>query len=171
MNLLFTFADVPLWAWIAVAGVAAVAIILIVLIIVLAGKKSKGGNAETQKKASPSKSAAEEPVKKTKPAEAAAKEEKPEPKAEEKSVKNTETKAEEKKPEEPAKERDNGKVYHISKRKTDGKWQIKLEGGAKAIKLFDTQAEAVAYGKTLAENQDARFVLHKLDGSFRKLTY
>ena len=63
------------------------------------------------------------------------------------------------------------KVYHISKRKEDGRWQIKIEGGAKAIKLFNTQAEAMDYGKTLAQNQDARIMLHKVDGSFRKLTY
>ncbi|MDE6585609.1 MAG: DUF2188 domain-containing protein [Clostridia bacterium] len=66
---------------------------------------------------------------------------------------------------------DDDKVYHISKRKDDGKWQIKMAGGAKAIKLFDTQAEAMAYGKQLAQNQGARIMLHKVDGSFRKLNY
>ncbi len=161
MNLLFSFADVPIWAWIVIASVVVIAIILIVVIVMLARKKSKP-NAEAKEKIQPTKRA-EEPVKEEKPVTA--------PKAEEKPVKNVQSAAVEKKAEEPEKERDNGKVYHISKRKSDGKWQIKLEGGAKAIKLFDTQAEAIAYGKTLADNQDARFVLHKLDGSFRKLTY
>ena len=68
-------------------------------------------------------------------------------------------------------ERSASKVYHISKRKDDGKWQIKAEGGAKAIKLFLTQKEAIDYCKTLAGNQEARIMIHKEDGSFRKLTY
>lgn len=63
------------------------------------------------------------------------------------------------------------KVYHISKRKDDGKWQIKAAGGARAIKLFNTQAEAIDYAKTLAGKQDANIVIHKTDGSFRKLKY
>ncbi len=63
------------------------------------------------------------------------------------------------------------KVYHISKRKDDGKWQIKAEGGAKAIKLFYTQQEAIDYAKAIADNQPARVVVHKMDGSFRSLNY
>lgn len=63
------------------------------------------------------------------------------------------------------------KVYHISKRKDDGMWQVKLAGGAKAIKLFKTQAEAIDLAKSLADSQDGRIVIHKEDGSFRKLTY
>lgn len=63
------------------------------------------------------------------------------------------------------------KVYHISKRKTDNMWQVKAAKGAKAIKLFQTQAKAIEYAKKLAENQEARIVIHKEDGSFRNLTY
>ena len=62
-----------------------------------------------------------------------------------------------------------GKVYHISKRKEDGMWQIKAAGGEKAIKLFKTQKEAIEYCKTLAGNQDASIMVHKEDGSFRKV--
>lgn len=61
-----------------------------------------------------------------------------------------------------------GRVYHITERKEDGKWQIKGEGDAKAIKLFDTQAQAIAYCKTLAGNQDGRVVIHRKDGTIRK---
>ncbi|MCD8295825.1 MAG: DUF2188 domain-containing protein [Clostridia bacterium] len=50
-------------------------------------------------------------------------------------------------------------------------WQVKLAGGAKAIKLFKTQAEAIDLAKSLADSQDGRIVIHKEDGSFRKLTY
>lgn len=63
------------------------------------------------------------------------------------------------------------KVYHISKRKADNMWQVKMAKGAKAIKLFRTQAEAIEFAKKLAENQEARIVIHKEDGSFRNLTY
>ena len=95
-----------------------------------------------------------------KPAEKKAAEKKPEPKPA--------AKKEEKPEEKPA---STNKVYHIAKRKEDNRWQIKAEGAAKAIKLFNTQAEAIAYAKTLADNQDARIMIHKEDGSFRKLTY
>lgn len=63
------------------------------------------------------------------------------------------------------------KTYHISLRKSDGMWQVKAAGAEKAIKLFKTQAEAIEYCKPLAENQDANIMIHKKDGSFRKLTY
>lgn len=64
------------------------------------------------------------------------------------------------------------KVYHITKRKEDEKWQVKLAKGARAIKLFNTQLEAIDFAKKLAENnEDARIIIHKEDGGFRKLTY
>ena len=37
------------------------------------------------------------------------------------------------------------KIYHISKRKEDGKWQVKFANGERALKLFDTQAEAIDF--------------------------
>ena len=63
------------------------------------------------------------------------------------------------------------KTYHVSKRKAENKWQVKMAGGAKAIKMFNTQAEAIDFAKKLAENQEAKIVIHKEDGSFRRLTY
>ncbi len=63
------------------------------------------------------------------------------------------------------------KTYHISLRKSDGMWQVKAANAEKAIKLFNTQAEAIEYCKTLADNQEANIMIHKKDGSFRKLTY
>ncbi len=82
-------------------------------------------------------------------------------------------------PEQPVKEtapetkKDDGtRIYHIAKRKDDGKWQVKAEGAEKALKLFDTQAEAIDYAKGLvANNPDAQIRIHKVDGSYRKLTY
>lgn len=66
---------------------------------------------------------------------------------------------------------DDNKVYHISKRKEDKKWQVKAEGSSKALKLFFTQEEAIDYAKSVAGNQEGRIVIHKEDGGFRKLKY
>lgn len=63
------------------------------------------------------------------------------------------------------------RVYHISYRKLLRKWQVKAEGDSKAVKLFWTQAEAIDYAKSVAGNREGRIVIHKEDGSFRKLTY
>ncbi|MCM1296665.1 MAG: DUF2188 domain-containing protein [Muribaculaceae bacterium] len=63
------------------------------------------------------------------------------------------------------------KIYHISKRKDDNKWQVKAQGADKALKLFLTQAEAIAFAKKTAGNQEAKIMIHKEDGSFRRLTY
>lgn len=63
------------------------------------------------------------------------------------------------------------KVYHISKRKTDRMWYVKAEGSSKALKKFFTQEEAINYAKSVAGNQEGRIVIHKEDGSFRKLSY
>jgi len=73
--------------------------------------------------------------------------------------------------EEPEKKEDKKKVYHVAKRKEDGKWQVKFAGGEKAIKLFDTQAEAIEYANKLAENQDGSMQIHKVDGKIRKQDY
>lgn len=56
------------------------------------------------------------------------------------------------------------KKYHVTKRSEDKKWSVKLEGGQKAIKLFNTKDEAVAYAKTLSENQDGGFIIHPSKG-------
>ncbi len=57
-----------------------------------------------------------------------------------------------------------GKVYHVSKRAKDNKWQIRIRDGKKAIKLFDTKVQAEEYARTLAENQHASGVFHKSKG-------
>ena len=46
-----------------------------------------------------------------------------------------------------------------------------LNNGKKAIKLFDTQLQAIEYAKALAINQEASIMIHKEDGTFRKLRY
>ena len=63
------------------------------------------------------------------------------------------------------------KVYHVSLRKDDGKWQVKYGGGKKAIKLFDTQAEAIKFAEERADSQDGSISIHKKDGKIRKQDY
>ena len=60
--------------------------------------------------------------------------------------------------------------YHVSLRE-DGKWQVKFAKGSRALKLFDTQAEAIAFAKKKAENQDGNITIHKKDGKIRKQNY
>lgn len=63
------------------------------------------------------------------------------------------------------------KDYHISQRAEDGMWQVKGEKGAKALKLFRTQAEAIEFAKKTAENQEGNITIHKKDGKIRKQKY
>ena len=42
-------------------------------------------------------------------------------------------------------------TYIVAKRKEDDKWEVKISGSDRAIKLFKTKAEAVAYVKDLSE--------------------
>lgn len=62
------------------------------------------------------------------------------------------------------------KNYHISLRE-DGKWQVKAGKAEKALKIFETQAEAIEYAKKVAENQDGNITIHKKDGKIRKKSY
>jgi len=70
--------------------------------------------------------------------------------------------------EEPKKQRVTN--YHVSKH-SNGGWQVKREGSTKALKLFNTQAEAIAFAKEKAENQENNIVIHKKSGQIRKQDY
>lgn len=83
---------------------------------------------------------------------------------EDKGMSDDEVKAEQRKSPE-------NKNYHVSLRKSDGKWQVKFAKGQRAIKLFDTQAEAIDYAKTLAKNQEGSITIHMVDGKIRKQKY
>lgn len=67
------------------------------------------------------------------------------------------------KPEPPEKEY--ARTYHVVKRKEDGKWEVKFAYGQKAIKLFDTQKEALEYSKKMAKNQGASLLVHNSKGA------
>lgn len=56
------------------------------------------------------------------------------------------------------------KVYHVSKREKDGKWQVFIRGSDKVIKLFDTKVEAEEYCTKMAINQGATLQVHKSKG-------
>jgi hypothetical protein len=66
------------------------------------------------------------------------------------------------------KKEEGAKTYHIAKRASDGKWQVKLADGEIAIKLFDTQAEAIDYAQKMAKNQKGSIRVHSMKGKMRK---
>ena len=121
--------------------------------------------AKEEKKAEPAKKAA--PAKKAEPAK---EEKKVAPKKEAapvtKEPAKVETPNEEVEGDEETKQR--AKVYHVSRHAASGKWQVKLAGGKVAIKLFDTQLEAIKYAKELAANQEGSIRVHSLKGKMRK---
>lgn len=70
-----------------------------------------------------------------------------------------------------AMEEERARIYHVTRRQDDGKWQVKFGGSAKPIKLFDTQKEALDYAKQLSASYDRSFSIHKKDGKIRKKKY
>ena len=103
-------------------------------------------------------------VKKAEPAKKPAKKvekKKPEKKAPKKVEKK---KVEKKVLKEPA-EKEYARTYHVVKRKEDGKWEVKFAYGQKAIKLFDTQKEALEYSKKMAKNQGGSLLVHNSKGA------
>jgi hypothetical protein len=59
------------------------------------------------------------------------------------------------------------RAYHITKQPS-GKWQVKLANGEKVIRLFDTQAEAIAFTKGLVESRGGSYRIHSVKGKIRK---
>lgn len=60
-------------------------------------------------------------------------------------------------------------IYHITLRAKDDKWQVKKQNSSKAMKLFDTQLEAINYAKTLAKSNNGSIRVHKVTGQIRKV--
>ncbi len=71
----------------------------------------------------------------------------------------------------PAPKTENGgvKAYHISRRQDMNKWQVKASGSTKAIKMFNTQEEAIKYAKEMAANQGISIRVHGRDGKIRSI--
>ncbi len=55
-------------------------------------------------------------------------------------------------------------TYMVNKRE-DGKWQVKIMGSDKAIKLFATKAEAIEYTKNMAGNTEKGIVVKPSKGA------
>lgn len=49
----------------------------------------------------------------------------------------------------------------------NGQWQVKREGAQRATKTFDTQKEAIAYGRSIAINQQSELIIHGRNGYIR----
>jgi hypothetical protein len=62
---------------------------------------------------------------------------------------------------------DKNGAYFVSPH-PDGGWQVKKAKAKKALKRFDTKAEAEKYAKTVAKNQDSSVVRQKKDGKIQK---
>ena len=56
------------------------------------------------------------------------------------------------------------KVYHVSKRESDGMWAIHIQGSDTVIKLFSTKAEAETYCQNLGANQQGTILFHNSKG-------
>jgi len=58
-----------------------------------------------------------------------------------------------------------GKNQHVVP--NNKKWAVKGEGNSKPTKIFDTQKEAIEYGKEIAKNQESELVIHRKNGQIR----
>ncbi len=52
---------------------------------------------------------------------------------------------------------------------SDGRWRVRKAGAARASGTFDTQAEAIARGRELAQNQKTELFIHGEDGRIREI--
>lgn len=183
-NVLFTLGSTDILVWHLLALIAVIVVIALIIVIVLFSRKKSDSKPAEQVKSEtePSKQSdgtdvVDEQSTDEQPSEqiteetsddgiAITEEEDDEPVADEEPATEEEAEQEEKE----AAERKRPKNYHISLR-ADGKWQVKLSKGAKPLKLFDTQAQAIAFAKEKAKNQDGSIVIHKVNGQIRKQKY
>ena len=68
----------------------------------------------------------------------------------------------------PAASRPVARTYHISRQPDTHKWQVKLAGSTKVIRVLDTQAEAIAFTKGLVESRGGSYRIHSVKGRIRK---
>lgn len=57
------------------------------------------------------------------------------------------------------------KNVHVTKRENG--WAVKTAGSEKAVKITNTQKEAIELGKSIAKNQQSELVIHGTDGKIR----
>lgn len=59
------------------------------------------------------------------------------------------------------------KNQHITPH-TGGGFQVKGAGNTRATKVFNTQREAIAYGREIAKNQQSELFIHNRTGQIRE---
>lgn len=58
-----------------------------------------------------------------------------------------------------------GKNQHVTPK--GNLWQVIGAGNSKPTKLFDTQKEAISYGREIAINQGSELIIHNKHGQIR----
>ncbi|WP_414154961.1 DUF2188 domain-containing protein [Pseudomonas sp. BNK-43-a] len=59
-----------------------------------------------------------------------------------------------------------GKNQHVVPH--DGGWAVRGAGNSKVTKEFDTQREAIDYGRSIARNQESELLIHGRNGQIRE---
>jgi hypothetical protein len=49
-----------------------------------------------------------------------------------------------------------------------GEWAVRNSGAAKATRVFDTQAEAIRFGRDAARKDGVELYVHRRDGTIRE---
>lgn len=47
---------------------------------------------------------------------------------------------------------------------SNGQWKVQGEGNTKPTKIFDNKSDAIAFGKTVAQNQHSELIIQKANG-------
>ncbi len=58
------------------------------------------------------------------------------------------------------------KNQHIVK--TNDGWGVRGEGNQRITKNFETQQQAIDFGKSIAKNQQSELLIHGIDGKIRE---
>lgn len=59
-----------------------------------------------------------------------------------------------------------GKSVHVTKR--DNGWAVITEKSEKAVKITETQKEAIELGKSIAENNNSELIIHDRNNKIRE---
>ncbi|PMZ88931.1 MULTISPECIES: DUF2188 domain-containing protein [unclassified Pseudomonas] len=59
-----------------------------------------------------------------------------------------------------------GKNQHVVPH--DGGWAVRGAGNSKVTKEFETQREAIDYGRAIARNQESELLIHGRNGQIRE---
>lgn len=50
----------------------------------------------------------------------------------------------------------------------NGEWAVRNSGASKATKVFETQADAIKFGRSAARKDGVEFYVHRKDGTIRE---